>query len=649
MMLNHWKRRKREKREKIKMEAEKEKKRKKKIFETGTDVVVFIRSLCELAIIGLLVFMLLRLFFTRDEYDAFDKNDEMTVSGEDNGFICISYFGIDRSGTDTLVSTENLEKQLNVLKELGYVTITQQDVIDYYEKGMPLPDRALLLVFEDGRTDTAIFSQPILEKNNFIASMCSYGSNLKIRDSKKLGSKDLLKLEKSSYWENGTNGYRLSYINVFDRYGRFLGEMDSLEYNAVKKYLGREYNHYLMDYYRDENYMPIESYDEMKERISYDYQLMEDTYLDALGYVPKLYILMHSNTDMFGNNRRVSEVNEENMEKMFSLNINREGYALNTIDTDMFDLTRLQSQAYWSVNHLLMRIWDDLDDSDKENIKFVEGDKVRGSYWDTNVGIAEFDKNKIYLVSLPDGRGLLTLKNSDDYKDIKVETTITGNYCGDQSIILRSNDNSDDGIRITFRLKDMIINDGGEEIEKVNLDEVMGIKYESVDEDKRDSLAKEYEARSGSKKNWEESMAYSMEAREISKQKAATVEEGAQPYVPTIEAHEQGEWKVVITLKDDRLDVSVNGYNALSDCKVNTLTSGSVKLEAAVLSQEEYRQRNITDDVYEGHFEDLKISSLKYDQNEIVLYDDGLHGTEKADNTISIYWNRIINWFVEYL
>ena len=186
---------------------------------------------------------------------------------------------------------------------------------------------------------------------NYKASICSYGSNLNSKDSKMLKGDDLLALEKSSFWENGLNGYRLSYINVFDRYGRFLGEMDSLEYNAVKNYLGREYNHYLMDYLRDENDMPIESYSAMKERISYDYELMEKVYTDELGYVPGLYILMHSNTDMFGNNRRVSEVNEENMTRLFAMNINREGFALNTADSDIYDLTRMQSQAYWSTNH----------------------------------------------------------------------------------------------------------------------------------------------------------------------------------------------------------------------------------------------------------------------------------------------------------
>ena len=633
------------------MEAEKEqiKKKKRKIFETKTDVIVLIRSIFELVVLGVVLFMLIRLFVTPDRYVAYDQNDTNIVSGSDNGFICISYVGVDRTGTETLVCDDDLEQQLGILKELGYVTVTQQDIIDYYEKGASLPDKALFLIFEDGRTDTAIFSQPSLERNNYIATMLSYGSNLESKDSKKLRSKDLVKLEKSSFWENGSNGYRLSYINVFDRYGRFLGEMDSLEYNSIKQYLGREYNHYLMDYYRDENYMPVESYNAMRERISYDYELMQDTYLRGLGYVPKLYAIMHSNTDMFGNNVRVSEVNKENMEKLFALNINREGFAVNTIDSDMFDLTRLQTQPYWSVNHLLMRIWDDLDDSNKDNIKFVKGDRTRGDNWDTQVGVSEFEENEIFLVTLPDSRGLIALKDSSSYKDIKVETTLTGNYCGDQSIILRSDGNSDSGIKITFRLKDMIVSENGIEIAKIDLDEIMEVRYDSIEEDKRNSLAGEYKMRSDSARTWEESMAYSMEEKETAEQEVQTVADGAQPYIPTIEAHIPAKWEVIINLKDDKLNVSVNGYEALVNCTVNTRSEGCVKLEAAVLPEIEYRQRNIVDDVYESRYEDLVITSLAQNNYDTVLYDNRLHGEEHAIHSVATWWNRIIDWFVENL
>ena len=243
---------------------------KMKWIESKTDVYKLFRSICEAVVVIAVIVVLLKVFLVSNRYEPYDAGNPAVVSGEDKGFLCISYFGIDRNGTDTLVSTTDLQEQLQALHNSGYVTITQQDVIDYYEKGKALPDKALLLVFEDGRTDTAIFSQPILERENYKASMCSYGSNLSSRDSKMLKGKDLLNLEENSFWENGTNGYRLSYINVFDRYHTFLGEMNSLEYNAVKAYLGREYNHYLMDYLRDENYMPIESYSTMRERISYD-------------------------------------------------------------------------------------------------------------------------------------------------------------------------------------------------------------------------------------------------------------------------------------------------------------------------------------------------------------------------------------------
>lgn len=619
-----------------------------KWIESKTDVYKLFRSICEAAVVIAVIVVLLKVFLVSNRYEPYDAGNPAVVSGEDKGFLCISYFGIDRNGTDTLVSTTDLQEQLQALHNSGYVTITQQDVIDYYEKGKALPDKALLLVFEDGRTDTAIFSQPILERENYKASMCSYGSNLSSRDSKMLKGKDLLNLEENSFWENGTNGYRLSYINVFDRYHTFLGEMNSLEYNAVKAYLGREYNHYLMDYLRDENYMPIESYSTMKERISYDYELMEKTYMEQLGYVPRLYILMHSNTDMFGNNKRVSEVNEENMTRLFAMNINREGFALNTAESDIYDLTRLQSQAYWSTNHLLMRIWDDLEEADKSNIRFVTGEKSRRAYWDTRVGASEFKQNVIYLTSLPDGRGLLALKDSDMYQDVAVSVTLTGNYGGEQTIYLRQQENSGENIGVTFCEKELVVTQAGEELARINLDELMQVTYLSVEEDKRDALAKEYEVRADNARTLEESWAYDLEKAEVEKQEAATVEDGAEPYIPVIEANQAGEWEVTIKLQENKLCVTVNDFVALEDLEVSLTDAGKVLLEAKTLEEEEYRQRNLTDDVYEGRFEDLVIQDLSQDTPE-VLYDNCLHGFEKVKYVVGGYWTRIVNWFITNL
>lgn len=43
--------------------------------------------------------------------------------------------------------------------------------------------------------------------------------------------------------------------------------------------LGRNYNHYLMDYIRDKNGIPKETYSQMKTRITTDYQLLEEKYM----------------------------------------------------------------------------------------------------------------------------------------------------------------------------------------------------------------------------------------------------------------------------------------------------------------------------------------------------------------------------------
>ncbi len=619
-----------------------------KWIETKKDIHKLIRSICEAIVVIAVVFVILRAFLVTDRYELYDEDDKRIVSGDDKGFLCISYFGIDRTGTDLLVSTSNLEEQLAALRNSGYVTITQQDVVDYYEKGKALPDKSLLLVFEDGRTDTAIFSQPILEKENYKASICSYGSNLNSKDSKMLKGEDLLALEKSSFWENGINGYRLSYINVYDRYDRFLGEMNALEYNAVRSYLGREYNHYLMDYLRDENNMPIESYSAMKERISYDYELMEKVYTEELGYVPKLYILMHSNTDMFGNNRRVSEVNEENMTRLFDMNINREGFALNTADSDIYDLTRLQSQAYWSTNHFLMRIWDDLDEADKADIRFVTGEKGRRDYWNTDLGASEFRKNIIYLTSLPKGRGVLTLKDSDTYKDVEVSATLTGNYCGEQTIYLRAQEESAARIGITFCEKELIVSETGKERARVDLDELLQVEHLSIEEDKRDALAKEYEVRADSAGSLDESWAYDLEKSRVRKMAVDTVADGAEPYIPVIESNQAGKWDVVMKLQGNKLSVTVNGHIAVDGLEAEITDAGKVILEARNLEEEQYRKRNLTDDVYEARFEDLVISDLSQEKRD-VLYDNRLHGLDKVKYMISDWWTRVVNWFIRNL
>ncbi|MDU2238981.1 MAG: polysaccharide deacetylase family protein [Paenibacillus sp.] len=248
-----------------------------------------IRVFLQAAILLILGTLLYHAVFDVKTYEAPDKS----AWNQKRGFIALSYFGVGRNGTAKLVAKSQLDEQLKALHDQGYRTISQQDILDFYAKGAPLPDKALFLAFEDGRNDSGLFAEPLLEKYNFKATFLSYADKMGNSERKFVQPKDMLDMAKTGFWELGTNGYRLSYINIFDKDGRFIGMKDEKELTDKAKVA--YYNHYLMDFIRDENMIPVENRAQMEARIDSDYKAMKDAYTNSLGYVPSIYMIMHAN------------------------------------------------------------------------------------------------------------------------------------------------------------------------------------------------------------------------------------------------------------------------------------------------------------------------------------------------------------------
>lgn len=592
-----------------------------------------VRSVIQAIILTALLVLLFRAFFVVDAYIPFQEGDRLKQG--DPGFIALSYFGVDRAGTSSLISTQRLEEHMNALKRNGYVTISQKDMKEYYEKGTPLPENSLFLMFEDGRRDTAVYSAKILEKYNYLATIMSYGQKLEGKDDAFLMPKDLKKLKKSSFWEWGTNGYRLSYINVFDRYDHYLGELNLQEFHAMSQYLGRNYNQYLMDYIRDEEAIPKETQEQMKERISKDYQLMRNLYTKELGELPDLYVLMHANTGAFGNHEKVSEVNEKWIKELFSMNFNREGDSKNDRETNPYDLTRMQPQAYWYPNHLLMRI---KADTGKDMI-FEEGDEERKADWEILKGAGEFRNSQIVLTSEPEGNGLLQLKGSGTFKDLSLTVNLTGNILGIQRIWLRAGDAPEKAVIVEVKNHVLSVYDNGSCICEINLAEFDGKVFKTVRED-------ELEALEGAvtlyKKNSQ--LSYSIEKVEEEIRHKTESDLPDRDYIPDYQINERGSRKLDIVLTGSRLSVNIDGRNAVSDLAVSNVEAGALCLESA-FENFGYSQRNIADDVYDGVFENLVIK----DSRGNTLYDNRLKEGERAFYEIRETWNRVINWFIKTL
>jgi len=343
-----------------------------------------------------------------------------------------------------------------------------------------------------------------------------------------------------------------------------------------------------MDYIRDENRIPIETYEEMEERISSDYRSLSTIYTKELGDVPGMYALMHSNTGKFGTNDKASEVNGRWIKELFTMNFNREGQSLNRKESSIYDLTRIQPQAYWSTNHLLMRIWDDT----KGETKFITGDEGRASKFQEIKGQAEFRDDNIILTSQPKDKGLIKLSGSEKYKNVKVSAALKGNVVGSQAIHLRAKEDGSSGLYV------QLINN------KVNIIENYkgnkNIKFSLDLSDKKDN--------------------------------------------EEVDIKEPGNRKFIIELTDNKLTVAVDENKIVEDMEVAVEDEGSILLESA-WGDYGYSQRNIADDVYDGIFESFKVTDL----NNQVLFDASLKGSEAAAYKVKNSFNRLVNWFIKNL
>ena len=603
------------------------------------------RVILQIVILAVIAAVFYLSLFTVGKYKPYEPT--AINMAQDKGFIALSYFGVDRVGVQPLISEDRLEEHLAALQKQGYVTITQKDIKDFYEAGKPLPARALFLMFEDGRRDTAIFSMAQIEKFNYKATMATYPENFAKKDTKFLKPRELKGLVDTSFWELGTNGYRLSFINVFDRYNNYLGELTPLEYAMISPYLGRRYNHYLMDYIRDEHGVPKESYEVMKKRIDYDYQELRDEYRKGIGAVPQLHVLMHANTGSFGNNDRVSAINEKWIKELFGMNFNREGYALNDRKSSIYDLTRMQPQAYWYPNHLLMRIKYDIN----EEIAFNRGDEARYSLWNVVEGAAEFQPEKIVLTSLPENRGLMYLKNSEEFKNLDLSVRLTGNKLGTQKIYLRADQKLDRYVAVNLSNNILLVtektSDGVKELLRLDLDRFDGKEILSVAEDKRNAEARELEAFAKYADSPELAKQYYAQSKKKESGSVPTVEQGEKKYVPNISVHAKGNRLVSIMLQDNQLQVRVNGKEAFNGV-VSDLAAGSVALESA-WGGYGWSQRNLADDVYDGVFEGLVLKEIPAAGQEKILYSDKLSGFDSFGHRLKKVWNAVVNWFIVHL
>ena len=77
----------------------------------------------------------------------------------------------------TVVSSARFQEQVAAMYEAGYHAVTIPQVIDYVEKGTPLPENPVLITMDDGYTSNLTIAAPVLEKYGMCATVFVIGIN----------------------------------------------------------------------------------------------------------------------------------------------------------------------------------------------------------------------------------------------------------------------------------------------------------------------------------------------------------------------------------------------------------------------------------------------------------------------------------------
>ena len=63
-----------------------------------------------------------------------------------------------------VITTQTLESDLRYLQERGYTTVVMADLLAYVWEGTPLPERPVMLTFDDGYYNNYAYAHPLLQK-----------------------------------------------------------------------------------------------------------------------------------------------------------------------------------------------------------------------------------------------------------------------------------------------------------------------------------------------------------------------------------------------------------------------------------------------------------------------------------------------------
>jgi len=98
---------------------------------------------------------------------------------------------VNGKGNSNCLPIETFEEQMKYLKDNGYHTISLTDLYKYFMRAEPIPEKSVVLTFDDGYENNYSIMFPIIKKYKFKATIFVITSHID-NDSKFITSEQLL-------------------------------------------------------------------------------------------------------------------------------------------------------------------------------------------------------------------------------------------------------------------------------------------------------------------------------------------------------------------------------------------------------------------------------------------------------------------------
>jgi peptidoglycan/xylan/chitin deacetylase (PgdA/CDA1 family) len=84
----------------------------------------------------------------------------------------------DSPESETVISPARFEEHLEALSKAGYTAVSAGDILDFVERGAPLPEKAVLITFDDGYLSNYEYAFPLLKKHSAKALISPIGISM---------------------------------------------------------------------------------------------------------------------------------------------------------------------------------------------------------------------------------------------------------------------------------------------------------------------------------------------------------------------------------------------------------------------------------------------------------------------------------------